>query len=280
MKKIGFIDYYISEWHANNYPIWIKSVNEKLGTDFEVAYAWAEVETSPVDGVTTAQWCKNFGAEKCDTIDEVCEKSDFIIILAPSDPETHLRYAEAVLPYGKRTYIDKTFAQDYETAKKIFELGEKYGTQFFSTSALRYAETFGDISKSENTVITGGGGNFNEYIIHPIEMMVSLGADRIKRVKVEAEGIKRNCSLVAENGLEISIIYSPDLAYTVTVQMEDGSICKKDAAGEFFVTLMCEILRFFEGGKEPFDTRQTLEVMRVRDALIRAEAQCGVWMES
>ena len=38
MKKIGFIDYYLSEWHANNYPDFIK----KLTDDYEVAYAWAE----------------------------------------------------------------------------------------------------------------------------------------------------------------------------------------------------------------------------------------------
>ena len=42
MKKIGFVDYYISEWHANNYPAWIRQANEKLGTDYAVSYAWAE----------------------------------------------------------------------------------------------------------------------------------------------------------------------------------------------------------------------------------------------
>ena len=44
MKKIGFIDYYISEWHANSYPKWIEEANEALGTDYKVAYAWAEVD--------------------------------------------------------------------------------------------------------------------------------------------------------------------------------------------------------------------------------------------
>ena len=42
MKTIGFVDYYISEWHANNYPVWIKDICEKSGKDFEVKYAWAE----------------------------------------------------------------------------------------------------------------------------------------------------------------------------------------------------------------------------------------------
>ena len=42
MKKIGFIDYYLSEWHANNYPDFIK----KLTDDYEVAYACAEKDVS------------------------------------------------------------------------------------------------------------------------------------------------------------------------------------------------------------------------------------------
>ena len=27
MKKIGFIDYYLDEWHANNYPQFIKDAD-------------------------------------------------------------------------------------------------------------------------------------------------------------------------------------------------------------------------------------------------------------
>ena len=49
MKKIGFVDYYISEWHANNYPAWIKEACQKKGLDFEVKYVWAEEYVSPVD---------------------------------------------------------------------------------------------------------------------------------------------------------------------------------------------------------------------------------------
>ena len=31
MKIIGFVDYYLSEWHANNYVGWLKEASEKLG---------------------------------------------------------------------------------------------------------------------------------------------------------------------------------------------------------------------------------------------------------
>lgn len=39
MKTIGFIDYYLSEWHANNYPAWIRQASESLGLDLAVRYA-------------------------------------------------------------------------------------------------------------------------------------------------------------------------------------------------------------------------------------------------
>ena len=81
-KKIGFVDLYISEWHANNYPAWIKDAAKKLSLSYDVAYAYAEQDDSPFDGRSTAQWCRDFSAEQCKTIDELCEKSDVIIILA------------------------------------------------------------------------------------------------------------------------------------------------------------------------------------------------------
>ena len=91
MKKIGFVDYYISEWHANNYPVWIKEICEQTGEEFCIAYAWAERYDSPYDGRNTDEWCAAFGAEKCETIAELCEKSDYILVLSPSNPEKHLQ---------------------------------------------------------------------------------------------------------------------------------------------------------------------------------------------
>ena len=41
MKKIGFIDYYLDEWHANNYPKFIK---DAVGDEFVIAYAYGEID--------------------------------------------------------------------------------------------------------------------------------------------------------------------------------------------------------------------------------------------
>jgi len=96
MKKIGFIDYFLSEWHANNYPAWIHELSKKFKEEFQVAYAWAEVDISPFDGVSTDQWCEKYRVERCNSIQELCEKSDYILVLSPSNPEMHLKYAKEV----------------------------------------------------------------------------------------------------------------------------------------------------------------------------------------
>ena len=279
MKKIGFVDYYISEWHANNYPAWFKEANENLGLDYEVAYFWAEKDISPVDNVTSAQWAEKMGITQLNTIEELCEKSDVIVILAPSNPETHLKYAKAVLPYGKRTYIDKTFAPDLEVTKEIFAIAEKYGTPFFSTSALRYAEELKAFNDIKNVVITGGGRLFKEYLIHPCEMAVALLKKHIVKVKTEKIGEQYFCRAICEGGNEIGIVFSLYYGYSISAQNNSGEIAYKKVESSFFLNLITDMLKFFEDGKTPFDCNETLEVMRLRAGLIKASEQDGVWLE-
>ena len=281
MKKIGFIDYYISEWHANSYPKWIEEANATLGTDYKVAYAWAELDKSPLDNVTTAEWCEKYGAEKCETIEELCEKSDVILILAPSNPEVHLKYAEKALTYGKRTYIDKTFTPDYAQAEKIFAVSEKYSAPFFSTSALRYAselDSYKSIDDLKSLVITGSGGNFEEYIIHIVEMLVSICPKNVQKVKVETAGLTSHCSVVFDDASKATLVFSPKYPYSVYADNgTDGGY--KAITSAFFPALLCDIIRFYESGILPFDSKQTLRCMKIREALVTAYGKDGEWVE-
>lgn len=268
MKKIGFVDYYISEWHANNYPAWIDRIAADMGVDYKVAYAWAELDISPVDGLSTAEWCEKFGAEKCDTVDELCEKSDVIVILSPSNPETHLRYAEAVLKYGKRTYIDKTFAPDSATAKEIFALGEKYGTPFFSTSALRYATELDAVDAPDSIFLTGGGSNLPEYFVHLGEMAVKkMGA--IRSVKATANGSQWIIHAKTASGKDATMIWGASMPYNAYMT-KDGKETWKSLKSPFFDGLIADMLSFFESGKASFDRSETLDVMALRDAALKA----------
>lgn len=274
MKKIGFVDYYISEWHANNYPLWIKEACEKAGLDYIVAYAWAERGVSPFDGRNTDEWCKAFGVTKCETIEELCEKSDVILVLAPSNPEVHLSYAEKVLPYQKRTYIDKTFAPDFATSEKIFAIAEKYQTPFFSSSALRYASELDALVGSDKIIVTGGGGNFEEYIIHQIEPAVKVLRAKATSVRAQMQGKQVVCSVEFEGGKQATLCYGEAMPFTVCTE-KDGKSAYAALNSDYFRALIKDILRFYERGETSFDTSETKEVMRIREALISAKNHIG-----
>ncbi len=263
MKKIGFIDYYLSEWHANNYPIWIREICAKTGDEFSVAYAWAELDISPVDGLNTDQWCNEFGVEKCSSIEELCEKSDFIVILAPSNPEKHLLYVKEAFKYGKPTYVDKTFSPNYSEATEMFEIAKKYGTPFFSTSALRYATELDTVGDPDFFETWGAGLTFNEYAVHQIEMVVKT--IKSKCISTKAETLENGFKfyLEFENGKRAEINYDPRNSFAIS---SDGK--KQPISSPFFNFLIADILRFFNTKKVSFDTEETLEIMRIREELL------------
>lgn len=274
MKKIGFIDYYISEWHANNYPAWMKAVSEQKGLDYKVCYAWAEENVSKVDGKTTAEWCEQMGIEQCASVEELCKKSDFIVILAPSDPETHLRLAEKAFKYadGKRIYIDKTFAPDYATAKAIFDSAKENGVEFFSTSALRYATEIANDINANSTVTYGGGSNYEEYIIHQVEMIVKTMGVGAKAVKVSEDGENLVTDIEFKDGRKAQMNFGK-YGFKAIV---DG--VEKTIESDFFMVLMEKILNFFEGNPSDFEGEQTLEVMKIRENAIKAKGDLNKWI--
>ena len=91
------------------------------------------------------------------TIEEVVERSDYLIVLSPDNPEFHEELSQLPLQSGKPTYIDKTFAPDRETAIRLFDLAAKHGTPMYSTSALRFASEYRELDRSDIQTISAWG---------------------------------------------------------------------------------------------------------------------------
>lgn len=279
MLKVGFIDYFLDEWHANNYPKWFKSASETLGEEVVVTYAWAELDAPPHGGKTTDEWCAEKGVTKCATLEEVCEKSDAIVVLSPDNPERHLDYAKAVLPYGKRTYIDKTFAPDYATALRIFGIAREHNTPFFSTSALRYAEELKAVD-APDYMITSGGGLLERYVVHQAEMIVSKLGLGVSRVMARKQGVETIFSIDYENGKRATLLHAPAFGFTASMAKETGEFTPiTPVASPFFAALGLDIARFFLDGKTSFDPDETLEVMKLIELCLRAEAKPDEWVK-
>ena len=269
MRKIGIIDYFIDEWHANEYLGLFKKANEELGLDYEIAYGWAEIDKE--GRLTTEEWCKKNGIIRCQTIEELCEKSDNLLILAPANPETHLRYAEIALAYGKTTYIDKTFAPDLATAKEIFAIAKKYNTKFFTTSALRYAEELDGLENVQNMFVTGGGGSVQEYIIHQIEMAVKVMGKNADNAWV-FHGVNQTAITLAFGEKVVTLNYSnSNCGFSVDAKMDGvwNATYRRMESGTYFYRLVKDILTFFDKEEQPFEPSQTLCVLAIRDAIIK-----------
>lgn len=279
MKKIGIIDYYLSQYHSNNAQRWVEMANNALGVEYRVCYAYAELDVSP-DGVTTDEWCKQRDVIKCESIDEVCEKSDFIMIIAPDNSEKHLEYAKTAFKYGKRTFIDKTFAPDYESAKKIYELGEKYNTKFFSCSSLRFADELQLIKGAQNYVIVSDGFKLPVYLVHQVEMMMELVNSKAKRVKMEIQGHQKISRVEFENGKTITAVMDKYAPYYIFYSNEDTTGGFVEIKSPFFANQIRNVVKFFETGEYPFDNEQTLEIMRIIEMLLKASKNQNVWIEN
>ncbi len=271
MKKIGIIDYYIDEWHSNEYLGLFKKGAEELGLDFEIAYGWAELDRF-ADRMSTKEWCDAKGITRCETIEELCEKSDNILILSPANPEKHLGYAKQALKYGKSTYIDKTFAENVEIAKEIYNVAEKYGTKIFSTSALRFAEELDELKNAESLIVTGSGRSLEEYVIHQIEMAVKVMGSDATEVQV-FDRAYQSTVIIDFNGKPCTLNFSYSgipFAVDATLKGEEKSRYAP-IKSNYFYNLAKAILTFFDNDVVPFEKDQTITAIAIRDAIMSAK---------
>ncbi|MBO5914873.1 MAG: hypothetical protein J6Q72_05955 [Clostridia bacterium] len=276
MIKIGFIDHFLDEWHANNYP---KFIAQQFGDEFKVAYAYAEKDKE--GGLTTDEWCAQFGVERCNTIEEVVEKSDCIIVLSPDHPERHLDLCRIPLASGKRVYVDKTFALTKDIAKEIVAIGEENNTPFFSTSALRFSNELADVKRDGICFINSRGpGRFDTYAIHQIEPIVVLMGSEVKRIMSVGSGYETMVIEFSNGRRAVMSHYDwKGVDFEMIVNYEDGSIHKIPQMSGYFDHFINKLCTFFKTGETFADHAETVSVMGIIEAGNKALANPGVWIE-
>ncbi len=276
MIKIGFIDYYLDEWHALNYP---KFIAQQFGDEFKVAYAYAEKDKE--GGMTTDEWCKQFDVERCASIEEVVEKSDCIIVLSPDNPERHLDLCRVPLASGKRVYVDKTFALTKDIAKEIVAIGEANNTPFFSTSALRFSNELVDVPRDGICFINSRGpGRFDTYAIHQIEPIVVLMGSEVKRIMSVGSGYETMVIEFSNGRRAVMSHYDwKGVDFEMIVNYEDGSIYKVPQMSGYFDNFINKLCTFFKTGETFADHAETVSVMGIIEAGNKALQNPGVWIE-
>lgn len=276
MKTIGFIDYFLDEWHANKYPEWIEQAS---GGQLKVTYAYAMID-SP-SGLDNATWCRNKGIELLESIEEVVAKSDYLIVLSPDYPEFHEQLAMLPLQSGKPTYVDKTFAPDRKTAQLLFDTAAAHNTPLYSSSALRFAAEYTSVERQAIHAIQSiGPGRFENYSIHQIEPIVSLmGSDA---VRVMSLGTNQSPALLIEftDGRQATVRhFSGDAPFSLAIEYDSKNSAIVKVASNFFALFIDNLLQFFESGQPTVHSDETIAVITIIEYGLIAMQTPYTWIE-
>ena len=276
MKKIGFIDYYLDEWHANNYPEFFEKA---AGEEMKVCCAWGKID-SPIGGMTNKQWSEKYNIELVETQEELIEKSDYIIVLSPDNPEMHVELSELALKSGKPVYIDKTFDLTIKGAKTIFKNSDDHATPCYSSSALYFSNELAKVKKDGITRIASmGGGKFEIYAIHQIEQIVALMGYDAKRVMYLGNCIQPSLLIEFTGGRFAEINHFNEQPFSMTVGYADGSSDSFCVESDFFGNCIKSMAEFFKTGIIPVSHEQTLAVVSVIEAGLKAKEKPFEWIE-
>ncbi|MEF3302020.1 hypothetical protein [Paenibacillus sp. GYB003] len=276
MKTIGFIDYFLDEWHAEKYPAWIE---EASGGRLKVAYAYGKIDKP--DGLSNSDWCAKKGIKLLPTIEAVIEKSDYLIVLSPDHPEFHEELSELPLRSGKPTYIDKTFAPDRETALRLFEWAQTYGTPMYSSSALRFADEYAALAKDGiETMHCSGPGKFSNYSIHQIEPVVALMGTDIERVMYTGTSRFPTLLIGFADGRQAAVNhFGNPTPFGAVVNYASGDAKALKIESNFFGSFIRNLVRFFETGEGGVDPAETVAIVTVIEYGLKAAQTPHQWVE-
>lgn len=263
MIKVGFIDYYLNEWHADNYPELFKKVSDNV----EVVCAYGHIQP-PIEGrISNEEWSKKTGIPLKASIEEVIESSDCLVVLSPDNPEMHEELCRLPLSSGKLTYVDKTFATGRAEAERIFENADKHGTKCYSSSALFFADEYQALeTKAVSSIQTMGPGAFSNYAIHQVEPIVKVMGTGAKRVMCVGT-ITPAFVIEYADGRQARFSHFGGSPFTMSVSYSDkpeSSHIKVES--DFFGNCIKSMVNFFETGEIPVSHENTIEVISILEA--------------
>lgn len=275
MKKIGLIDYYLDQYHAENYPNWIR---EASGGEMEVAYAWAKMD-SP-SGKSNVDCCRETGVELLSSPEEVIERSDCLIVMSPDHPEMHEELCRLPLASGKLTYVDKTFATDRAAALRLIQMAREGHTPFFSSSALRFAKEYAALERDRIEAIHSRGPGLDTYLIHQLEPIISLMGPQVQKIMYVGVGDTPALVLRYRDGRVATIAqlgWECDFSLAVNYRGDHAVVLQ--GASDFYQRFIQEMVGFFRDGTPRVKAEETLQVITILEYSKKAAEQPDVWVE-
>lgn len=251
----------------------------------EVKYVWGETEAFAKDAMERGGIPNMVKDPK-----EMMGKIDALIV-----DHRHAKYhLEAATPFVKEgipTFVDKPFCYRLEEGRKFLEMARKAGTPVTSYSSISHSEDTLDLKAqlqeigAINQLVRTGpveldsqyGGVFF-YGVHIVQPLLYMFDQKIEKVRITQNGGNSGASLVFDNGMLASLVFTTKkYGWQTLVETDEGLIELKsrvEAAkpGKNYV----DMVEMFRTGKEPRSHENILEGVAVLEALERS-VNSGGW---
>lgn len=229
---------------------------------------------------------KKLGVEIVGSIDELLEKVD-VVLLETNDGRRHLEQAMPVFKAGKPLFIDKPIAASLSDAIAIFDAASQYKVPVFSASSLRYMQSAQALRQGKTVGKILGADAYSPahlekthpdlfwYGVHGVETLFTVmgtGCQQVSRTQTEdtelVVGTWEGGRIGTFRGLR-----SGKGGYGGTAFGEEGIAPIGPYDG--YRPLLVEIVKFFQTGKAPVTSEETLEIFAFMEAADESKRRGG-----
>lgn len=234
----------------------------------------------------TEQLREKFSIEIVDTIEELCEKVDGVL-LESVDGRPHLEQVKPVIAAKKPVFIDKPMAGNLKDGIEIFRLAKENNVPCWSSSSLRYSPNIIGMRNNKEVGEVMGCDAFSPcsleehhpdfywYGIHGVEILFTImgaGCETVRRVQTKdtefAAGIWEDGRIGTFRGLR-----KGRRDYGALVYGTKAIVPSIGYSG--YGPLLEEILKFFESGKVPVPEEETTEILAFMSAADESKVKNG-----
>jgi len=227
------------------------------------------------------------GIEIVDSIPALLEKVD-VVLLESVDGGPHLEQAVPVFESGKRIFIDKPLAGSLADAVSIYELGQKHGVPWFSSSSLRFSPGILSLRLENDEVgkVLGCSAwgpcalepthpDLFWYGVHAVETLFTIMGPGCKEVtRVHAKGTDLVTGVWNDGRIGTFRGIRDGTAGFGAMVFGSKSIAQS-GSWEGYKPLVEEIAKFFLTGESPVDAKETLEIFAFMEAADESKRRGG-----
>lgn len=254
---------------------------EKAFPGMEVKYVWGETQAFAEKAMQDGKI-----PNRVDDPKDMLGKIDGLIV-----DHRHAKYhLEPAIPFieaGVPTFIDKPFCYRAKEGKAFLELAKKHGTPVTSFSSIANSYDTFDIKEQLKTIgainqVTRYGpvtldseyGGIFFYGVHTVQPLLYLFGDTAERVRVHKNGENSTASLIFENGMMASLIFTTkNYGWQTFVETEKGVVelksrLEEKTPGKNYV----DMVHMFKTGETSRSHESIIHCVAVLEALDKSVA--------